>query len=392
MQAAEQSERTLFVALSAILVGVGVLMVHSASITARPTEFEQVYLSRHLVFLGLGLAAALIAAQIPGPVWQRWAPWLFVATVVLLVLVLVPGIGTRVKGAQRWFRIGPISVQPSEIAKVTLPILVAALVQMHRARLMSFWRGILPVTWPVLVLVPLVILQPDMGTSLFLLLSATIVLAVGGWPVRNFLLGAAATLPALVYLVVNKPYQLRRVTGFLSTWSDWNQAPYQLRQSLLTLGSGGVCGVGPGKGYQKLSFLPEANTDFVFAVVGEELGFVGAASVLLLWTGLYICGLRLLSRLPRTSFEFHAGFALLTQLIVQVILNVGVVTAMVPPKGIPHPLLSYGGSNLVMTLVTLGMVLGLTRSRPHLALSETSGPESRDGAIGADEAAGRIAA
>jgi len=192
--------------------------------------------------------------------------------------------------------------------------------------------------------------------------------------------------------VVNKPYQLRRVTGFLSTWSDWNQAPYQLRQSLLTLGSGGVWGVGPGKGYQKLSFLPEANTDFVFAVVGEELGFVGAASVLLLWTGLYICGLRLLSRLPRTSFEFHAGFALLTQLIVQVILNVGVVTAMVPPKGIPHPLLSYGGSNLVMTLVTLGMVLGLTRSRPHLALSETSGPESRDGATGADEAAGRIAA
>lgn len=361
MQSTESPERTLFIALAGVLAGTGVLMVHSASITSRPTEFEQVYLSRHLVFLGMGLVAAVVASRVPGRVWRLFAPWLFIATLVLLVLVLVPGIGTRVKGAQRWFRVGPISVQPSEIAKVTLPLMTAALVFWHRARLRNWIAGVLLVAWPPVVMVPLVLLQPDLGTSLFLLLGAAIVLAVGGWPMRNFVLGAAATIPAIVYLVINKPYQLQRVTGFLSTWSDWTQAPYQLKQSLLTLGSGGLWGVGLGKGYQKLSFLPEANTDFVFAVVGEELGFVGAASVLLAWAALLVCGLRLLSRLPRESFEFHFGFAILSQLLVQVILNVGVVTAMVPPKGIPHPLLSYGGSHLIMTLVTLGIVLGLTR-------------------------------
>jgi cell division protein FtsW len=157
-----------------------------------------------------------------------------------------------------------------------------------------------------------------------------------------------------------KPYQMQRISGFLAAWTDLSQAPYQLQQSLMSLGAGGVTGVGIGRGWQKLSFLPEANTDFVFAVVGEELGLIGTLGLIAVWIGLYIAGLRTLRHLPRTGFEYAAGFTLLTQLVLQAALNVAVVTAMVPPKGIPHPLLSYGGSNLVVSIVSLGIVLSLS--------------------------------
>jgi cell division protein FtsW len=153
---------------------------------------------------------------------------------------------------------------------------------------------------------------------------------------------------------------MQRISGFVETWADWTQAPYHLKQSLVTLGAGGLWGAGLGKGFQKLSFLPEANTDFVFAVIGEELGLLGVLTVIGLWLAVYLMGLRLLSRLERSSFSRNAGLVLLTQLLLQVALNVAVVTALVPPKGIPHPLISYGGSNLVVSLVVIGILLSLT--------------------------------
>ena len=357
------TERTLFVALAAVLVGFGILMVHTASITSRPTEFEEIYLSRHLVFLTIGVVAASLAAHVRSAQWQRFAPLLFAGTLVLLALVLIPGIGTRVKGAQRWIRLSFVSVQPAEICKVTLTLVLATLVHRRRAQLRHWWRGTVPLVMPVILAVPFILLQPDLGTSLFLSLSAGGLLFVAGWPLRNFLIGLAVLIPPLIWLVLNKPYQLQRITGFIATWSDWSNAPYQLKQSLVTLGAGGFWGVGLGRGYQKLSFLPEANTDFVFAVIGEEVGLVGSLAVLACWGGLYICGLRMIHRLPRDSFEFLASFTLLHQLLLQVLINVAVVTALVPPKGIPHPLLSCGGSNLVMSLVTLGLILGLSDLR-----------------------------
>ena len=178
---------------------------------------------------------------------------------------------------------------------------------------------------------------------------------------RNFVLGTLTAIPASLFLLVMKPYQQRRIAGFFETWADFDAAPYQLKQSLVSLGSGGLLGVGLGRGWQKLSFLPEANTDFVFAVIGEELGLLGTMSLLALWCGLYLTGLRMLSRLEPSSFSFVAGFTLLTQVFGQAMLNVAVVTAMVPPKGISHPLISAGGSNLVMSLLTLGIVISLSR-------------------------------
>ena len=362
--------RHLFVSFAALLLGFGLLMVHSASVTSWPTEFEQVYLSRHLMFLGIGLLSARFAATRRPEFWQRFAPWLFVISIVLLVLVLIPGIGVRVKGAQRWIRVPGMSAQPSELAKIAVPLMMCWLVDRNRSRLNEWIAGIVPFLLTILVSVPLVLIEPDLGTSLFLLLGAALVLFIGGWPLRNFLLGLVACLPIAFGALVMKPYQQRRITGFLESWANFEDAPYQLKQSLVTLGTGGLHGVGLGRGWQKLSFLPEANTDFVFAVIGEELGLSGTISLVALWCGLYLAGLRMLGQLDRQRFAFLASFTLLTQLTAQALLNVAVVTAMVPPKGISHPLISAGGSNLVASLLAIGIVISLSREAPEEALPE----------------------
>ncbi|MSR58225.1 MAG: cell division protein FtsW [Planctomycetaceae bacterium] len=354
-------DRKLLISLAAVLVGFGILMVHSASITSRPSEAEQVFLSRHLTFVAFGAVAAAVATCLPAGIWQRAAPYFFWTTVGLLALVLVPGFGSRINGAQRWFRSGAVSFQPAEFVKLSLPLYVACLIQRRRDVLSSWVSGTIPVVFPILIAVPLVMLQPDLGTALFLAAGGATVLWVGGWPLRNFLLAAGTALPVVGLTVWHKPYQMQRIADFLATWSDWTQAPYHLKQSLVTLGAGGIWGVGLGRGFQKLSFLPEANSDFVFAVIGEELGLVGSLSVMALWLGLYVVGLRLANRLPADTFRYQVAFTLLTQLILQATLNIAVVTAMVPPKGIPHPMISYGGSNLVVSLIALGIVLSLTR-------------------------------
>lgn len=352
----------LFLALTGVLLGIGVLMVYSASVTSRPTEFERVYLVRHLAAAGVGLVGAYVASLIRVDQWRRWAPYLFWCVCLLLVLVLIPGIGTKVKGARRWLRISGVSVQPSELAKIALPLWTCLLITARAADLRHWWRGTTSVLWPAGIIIPLVLIEPDLGTAAFLMLGTLLAVYLGGWPIRRFAWGLLLLIPASAGIWFLKPYQMQRITGFVETWHDLDAAPYQIRQSLVSLGAGGWWGEGLGKGWQKLSFLPEANTDFVFAVIGEELGLSGTLGLVVIWCGVYLCGIRLLSEHDPRSFEFLAGSTLLTQLVVQAIFNVAVVTAMVPPKGISHPLISAGGSNLVASLVTLGIVWSLARS------------------------------
>jgi cell division protein FtsW len=349
-------------------------MVYSASITSRPTEFEEVYLSRHLGAVAVGLLLTGIVAWTPAERWPRWAPWLFWGTVLLLVAVLLPGVGTRVKGAQRWLRFGGLSLQPSELAKIALPLWTCVLIHVRRSRLAGWWSGTVPILWPTCLMVPLVLVEPDLGTAAFLLFGTLVALSLGGWPWTRFALGLGLLVPASASVLLLKPYQQRRLLGFLETWSDLDAAPYQVKQSLVTLGAGGWAGEGLGKGWQKLSFLPEANTDFVFAVIGEELGLLGTLGLLTVWCGLYVSGVRLLSVHWVQSFRFLAGITLLTQLVMQAVLNVAVVTAMVPPKGISHPLVSAGGSNLVVSLMMLGLVWSLSRQDRDPAETQSSVP------------------
>jgi cell division protein FtsW len=360
-QADVELARKVFISVVAMLLGFGITMVYSASITSRPSQVEQVFLSRHLIFVAIGLMCSWLASQVPSRWWYLLAPYLFWGTLILLVLVLIPGVGARVNGARRWFRIGTLSCQPSELMKIALPLFLCRLAVRKQDDLRSWRKGIVPVAYPIALASAVVLVEPDLGTALFLAISGGIALWISGWPVRNYLMLGSAAIPAIAIAVLRKPYQMQRIYDFLATWSDWTQAPYHLKQSLVTLGGGGLWGLGLGEGFQKLSFLPEANTDFVFAVIGEELGLIGALFVIGLWMTLYITGLILLREVKLHQFAARAAFVLLTQLLFQVTINIAVVTAMVPPKGIAHPLISYGGSNLVITLTAVGVLLGLTR-------------------------------
>jgi len=352
----------LFICLATVLVAVGTVMAHSASMTSRPSDKDEAHLTKHVVYLGVGLVVATAAALMPPGVWLKAAPWLFAATIILLVAVLIPGLGAEVNGARRWLRFGPVSVQPSEIAKLTLPLLIGRLAVARSNELHRWLNGTVPVVWPAGIVLPLVLLEPDLGTTLFLAAGAAALLFLAGWPLRNFAFGVVLALPALAAIVIAQPYQLRRLTGFIAAWTEPGSAPYQVRQALITLGSGGVTGTGVGRGWQKLSFLPEANTDFVFAVIGEEMGLFGTLGLLATWCAFFVVGLRVLRNAHSNRFAFLCGTTLLVQLVGQAFVNMAIVTALLPPKGIALPLVSYGGSNLVTSLAAIGMVLSLSRA------------------------------
>ncbi|MCA8997736.1 MAG: cell division protein FtsW [Planctomycetaceae bacterium] len=344
-----------------MLLAVGTVMVFSASMTARPSDTEQIFLSRHLLFVAIGLSAATVSALLPHHWWPRLAPLLFLGTIAGLVLVLMPGFGKTVNGAQRWLRVGPLTIQPSEMAKVTLPLMLAVVrcwfAKRQGSRLLELvLHGLL-----MAVTLGLILIQPDLGTTLFIGMACVLLLFVSGWPIIDFVIAGGLAIPAATMLLALKPYQLARIRGFLDAWQRPEQAPYQIQQSLTTLGVGGWHGTGLGQGNQKLSFLPEANTDFIFAVVGEELGLIGTLGIVGLWAGFYYVCAKRIRQLPEKSFASMVSQTLLLQLVLQAAINIAVVLALVPPKGIPHPFLSYGGSSLVTSCLMVGMILGLTR-------------------------------
>ena len=358
----QEDMRRLFVGLVGVLLCVGVQMVHSASLSTMPGQTERIYTGRHLIFLLVATACGYVASRIPATWLREQSGHLYWMLVLLLIAVLIPGIGTRVNGAQRWLRVGSLSLQPSELGRIILPIVATKLMVDLRTsgfRLRSLPRTLLP----LIIVLPLTVAEPDLGATVFLASGFVIALFVGGWPLRYFVCGLVLAVPAAISLFALKSYQLRRITGFLATWRDLSQAPWQIRQSLMSLGSGGLHGHGIGAGWQKLSFLPEANTDFVFAVIGEELGLAGTLGIVIIWIGVLLTGRASLERLRRDSFEWILGTTLVIQLVLQALLNVAVVTAMIPPKGVPHPFISYGGTNLLVSVVAVGLIVGLSRSR-----------------------------
>jgi len=344
----------------ACLVGLGTVMVFSATGFSRSLGLQTDYLSKHLVFLGLSTVLMLVVAWLPQKRLFRAAPWLFLIGLGLLLLVLVPGIGSRINGARRWFRIGPVSLQPAEFMKLLLPLFLA------------WWAQRTPQRWKwlhkafgllILLAIPLLIaLQPDLGTAVLVFAIGGCFLFLSGWPWWLFAAGVGCFFPAVGLLMTYRPYQMARITAYLDALGQWELAQYQVKQSLLSLGAGGLWGTGLGSGLQKLSFLPESHTDFIFAVVGEELGLAGTCSLIGLWLILLVCGLRLVSRLADDPSRFALAGTLLLGIITQAAINVCVVTSLLPPKGISHPLLSYGGSNLLAVLLSFGLFLNLTRT------------------------------
>jgi len=360
--------RRLLIGLVAVLVCIGIQMVQSASLTSRPSEQDSVFLGKHLSYLVISVVCAAIASRINSAWLQRNATLLFWCFAILLVAVLVPGIGSRINGAQRWLRVGGFSLQPSELGRIILPLMAATIISTRRTTT-GFSLSTVPATLMPLVVLPLVAIEPDLGATVFLGTGFIMALFLGGWPLRYFLGCGLLIVPATASLLILKPYQLERIKGFMAAWQDLSQAPWQVRQSLLSIGSGGLKGTGIGGGWQKLSYLPEANTDFVFAVIGEELGLLGTMTVCFVWIAVFLTGRASLRHLPRTSFEWIFGTTLLLQLVLQAMANIAVVTALVPPKGVPHPFISYGGTNLLVSLTAVGLITGMSRSRDSVQVT-----------------------
>ncbi len=353
----------LLFAIFTLLV-ISVVMVYSASSVVALTEYNdtQFFMKRQLMWtlLGLGLMAITMRVDHCHLSKQRVALILLVVSLMLFGATLVPGIGRMINGSRRWLRLGMLSFQPSELAKFTLVVYLSYFMAKKGDRIRDFKHGLVPAYVITALFLVLAALQPDFGSAITIAGVAGIMLFAGGANVLHLGGTVLAALPFVVVAVVHKAYRWRRITAFLNPWEDQGGAGYQIIQSFIAFGSGGVFGRGLGEGRQKLLFLPERHSDFIYAVIGEELGLIGALVVIalfliILWRGVKIS---LASGDPFSRF-----LALGTTLLIclQGAINMAVVTGLLPTKGIALPLVSYGGSSLVITLGALGVLLNISK-------------------------------
>jgi len=354
-----------------LLLAFGLVMVYSASIamseaSAHTGNRAWYFLMRHGIFVAIGLGLAAVAFQVPVKSWERLAPWLFIAGGVLLVLVLIPGVGRTVNGSRRWLSLFVVNVQPSEFMKVAV-VLYAASYAVRRAAFLTaeqplkrtLLRGFLPLFAVMVGVGGLLLVEPDFGAFVVIVAIAFGILFLGGLDWRLFL-GLALLLPvALGAILIAAPYRVQRLTAFLDPWSDPLGKGYQLSHSLIAFGRGEWLGVGLGSSVEKLLFLPEAHTDFLLAVVAEELGFAGVALVIALFIWLlyraYAIG-RQASRLER-PFAALVAQGIGVWIGVHAFINIGVNVGVLPTKGLTLPLLSFGGSGIVANCLALAILL-----------------------------------
>lgn len=344
------------------LVSVGVVMVYSASAIVAADRFNDplFFLKKQLFWALLGLGCLWGTMLLDYRKLERLVVPLLVASLALLVLVLVPPFGQEINGTRRWFRAGPISLQPVELAKFSLVLYLASFLTRRREVIKSFSQGLLPVLLVAGVMAGLTILQPDLGNSLALVVLTLALAYLAGARVTHMLAVSTAALPAVAALIIMKPYRWRRMVAFVNPWDDPQGSGFQIIQSFLALGSGGWLGLGLGESKQKLFYLPEPYTDFIFAIIGEELGLVGAAAVLGLFAMLIWRGLRVGLRAP-DPFGSYLALGLSLMLATQTLVNLGVVTGALPTKGLPLPFISFGGSALLMTMFSAGVLLNISQ-------------------------------
>jgi cell division protein FtsW len=350
--------------ITIVLALVGLVMVFSASAVVAGNRFHDpgYFLKRQLAWLAFGFLLLHLASHIDYVWWKRLSIPLLGLTVVLLVMVLMPSFGVSAKGARRWLRLGPISVQPAEIAKLVAVMYLAAYLAKKEDRLTGFISGLAPALLVIGVLGGLVLLEPDLGTVVVMGSVAIGLLFLGGARLSHlFSLGLCA-VPAVLVLVLGSSYRRQRLMTFLTPWKDASDAGFQITQSFLAFGSGGLFGVGLGEGKQKLFFLPEAHTDFVLALVGEELGLVGTGVIILLFALFAIRGFQVAAR-ARMPFGRYLGMGITLLIGVQALINACVVTGLLPTKGLTLPFVSYGGSSLVTCMFGVGILLNISRDR-----------------------------
>jgi len=344
-----------------LLLGIGVVMVYSASSAIAMERFgsDTYFFKRQIVFALIAILVLVLFRHIPYPVYRKMAYPFLALAFLLLLAVFFPGVGHSVGGAKRWIKLPWISFQPSEFAKLALIIYLAYSMSKKKEKLKAFSVGIVPHAIVFGVFAIVILMQPDFGTTAMLALIAWTMLFIGGVRLRNLLGGVVAALPVGYYLLVHAGYRLRRLEGFLDPWKHESDTGYQIVHSLMALGSGGVMGTGLGMSYQKLFYLPEPYTDFIFSVLAEELGLIGVCLVIslyavILWRGIVV------ALKTRDLFGTYLAVGLVSALGFQVCVNLSVTMGLLPTKGLTLPFISYGGTSLVMNAAAVGMLMNIS--------------------------------
>lgn len=348
----------------------GLIMIYSSSCVWAEFKFSDSYhyLKYQFIFFVIGLFIMFCISKIDYSYYFKYSNLILFISFVLLVLVLIPGIGSVRNGSRSWFGIGSLGIQPSEAAKISLIIFTSKYLSLNERYIHSFFKGVLPILFVTSIAFGLIMLQPDLGTGVILFLSVVSILFIAGVSMKLFFVGGVFGLIGVVLLIIIAPYRMDRITSFINPWSDPLGTGFQIIQSLYAIGPGGLLGLGFGNSIQKHFYLPEPQTDFIFSIISEEFGVVGSFIVVGLFIIAFYRGIRI-SLLSEDKFAKYLSFGILFQLIFQAILNLFVVVGLIPVTGVTLPFLSYGGSSLLVSMASIGIILNISRNNSAFHIS-----------------------
>lgn len=350
----------LFVTIA--LLCIGIIMVYSASAAWADYRFDDAFFfaKRQFFFAIIGVIAMLLVLNVDYWTWRKWSKVIIIICFILLIVVLIPGVGLVRGGARSWLGVGAFSIQPSEFMKMAMIVFLAKYLSMNQKKITSFKQGLLPSLSLVMLAFGLIMLQPDLGTGVVMVGTCIVMIFVAGARISHFIGLALLGIGGLVGLIISAPYRIKRITSFLDPWSDPLGSGFQIIQSLFAIGPGGLFGLGLGESRQKYFYLPEPQTDFIFAIISEELGFIGGSAVIILFSLLLWRGIKVALGAP-DLFGSLLAVGFVSMVAIQVMINIGVVIGLMPVTGITLPLLSYGGSSLTLMLISLGILLNISR-------------------------------
>lgn len=352
----------ILIIVTLLLLTIGMIMVYSASAVWASYKIGDSFFfaKRQLLFAGVGVIAMFLIMKIDYWTWRTYSKVILLVCFLLLILVLIPGVGMVRGGARSWIGVGAFSIQPSEFMKFAMIIFLAKFLSEKQKVITTFKQGLLPALSFVFLAFGMIMLQPDLGTGTVMVGTCIVMIFVAGARIFHFAMLGLIGVAGFVGLIASAPYRMKRITSYLDPWSDPLGSGFQIIQSLLAIGPGGLFGLGLGQSRQKFLYLPEPQTDFIFAILAEELGFIGGSFVLLLFSLLLWRGIRVALGAP-DSYGTFLAVGIVAMIAIQVMINVGVVTGLMPVTGITLPFLSYGGSSLTLMLMAVGVLLNISR-------------------------------
>ena len=341
---------------------IGLIFVLSSSYIWAEHKFGDAlfFFKRQLLFASMGIVGMLIVSRIDYRIYKRYSTQFFIISLALLALVLVPGLGVVRGGARSWFGIGGFTIQPSEFMKLGMIIFLARYMSNYPAEARTFKKGVVPDMGVILAIFGLIMLQPDFGSGMVLVMTGIIMMFVSGVPISYFMYFVMAGVAGITGLIISAPYRLERITAYLRPFDDPQGSGFQIIQSLYAIAPGGLLGHGIGNSIQKFFYLPEPQTDFIFAIVAEEIGFIGSSFVLILYVLFFMRCAHIILK-TKDLFGKYIVVGIMSMLMVQVMINIGVVSGILPVTGITLPFMSYGGSSLTITLISIGLILNISR-------------------------------